>query len=939
MITRTTAAAGVLLFFVAGVFAQTPSQNARPAAGRRRPAATPAQRFKVDYVQTNQTKNDWEEINFEFNSAILSDGFPTLLWLADFLKAHTDFKVKITGNTDYVGSNSYNNELAIARAESVAAFLRKYGASAGQLSTSGEGKRVPEVSNNTKEGRFVNRRVSLSVSDASGRNMSLEDLVKSQVQASQPPPAPAMNCCDDILKRLDDLAGLIRGLKDNEDAEHGKLRGEIADLRNQINGMPKPLSRQQTQEVANTAADSAVNRAEADFRKNNRKFSLLGLNIGPAIGKNGRPGDFSVSARGQFFSPFGGEGNHAVQAQGEYIFYPGLHEGQFDLGLVNRWSNFQAGAFGSFKYLNYSRYQSGGGLAQASFLMDYLFKRGRIGVFGSKGFKDEAVLNSQTIAPGAFLQTYARLVDQVGGSGLVGLWGDSWLQGNVGYLRSHGGVNDKPGFSVKFVQPLSAEFAFTAEAGLNETLVGNNNYGRIMFGLQWGNFIRPKDYLNTKNPVPMDVPRIRYNILTRQVGAAPPVADAGPDQIGGRPGTITLNGSGSYDPLGLALTYKWTQIGGPPVSLSNSNAAMATFTAAEGQTYSFRLTVTNTEGLSASARTTVSTITIPGVNINRFDANPPTLTLGQCTIISWDVTNAETITITPGVQTNNRPQGTAQVCPTATTTYTLTATNATNGKQATGSITVTVGTGPTSMGSIERFVAVPTNITTGESSTLQWATENAVTVTLNGQTVAPNGSQVVSPTQTTTYTLVVTGTDNRAVTGTAVVTVSAAPVPRVIQFAAFPPTITAGQQSQICWQVENATGISISGGIGTVDANGCRNVNPTVTTTYVLTATNAAGSITASATVNVQVQILTFTNNPTFSPISGGPVTLSWTTSGASSVAITGLDLPAGRLSSIPSTQVNGSVVVNPDTNSDYTLTAYGPGGQTVTAVIHVFVR
>src|SRR5262244_2790073 len=115
MISRTKAAAAALLF-ATSMFAQTP---ARPAAGRRRPAAASAQRFKTDYVQTNQTKNDWEEINFEFNSAILSDGFPTLLWLADFLKAHPDFRVKITGHTDYVGSNAYNNELAIARAEAV----------------------------------------------------------------------------------------------------------------------------------------------------------------------------------------------------------------------------------------------------------------------------------------------------------------------------------------------------------------------------------------------------------------------------------------------------------------------------------------------------------------------------------------------------------------------------------------------------------------------------------------------------------------------------------------------------------------------------------------------------------------------------------------------------------------------------------------------------
>jgi hypothetical protein len=330
----------------------------------------------------------------------------------------------------------------------------------------------------------------------------------------------------------------------------------------------------------------------------------------------------------------------------------------------------------------------------------------------------------------------------------------------------------------------------------------------------------------------------------------------------------------------------------------------------------------------------VSTITIPNVNINRFDANPPSITTGQCSIISWDVANAETITITPGVTTNNRPQGTAQVCPTTTTTYTLTATNATNAKQANASITVTVNAAPTTSAAIVRFVAVPTNITRGESSTLQWATDNAVTVTLNGQAVSAQGSQVVSPTQTTTYTLVATGTDGRPVNATAVVTVTAGEVARILQFGLNPATINVGGQSQLCWQVENATSVSISPGIGTVDATGCRTVNPTTTTTYVLTATNANGSVTASATLTVgSVQIITFTNDPPFSPIQGGPVTLSWTTSGASQVTITGVGVPSGPL------PVNGSIIVNPTTNTDYTLTAYGSNGQTVSSVLHVFVR
>ena len=82
------------------------AQKAEP--GRRRASSGAEARssgFKIEYVQTNQGKNDWEQINFEFDSAILTDGFPTLLWLADFLKTHPDYKVRIQGYTDAKGSS------------------------------------------------------------------------------------------------------------------------------------------------------------------------------------------------------------------------------------------------------------------------------------------------------------------------------------------------------------------------------------------------------------------------------------------------------------------------------------------------------------------------------------------------------------------------------------------------------------------------------------------------------------------------------------------------------------------------------------------------------------------------------------------------------------------------------------------------------------------
>src|SRR5207253_4095711 len=178
-----------------------------------------------------------------------------------------------------------------------------------------------------------------------------------------------------------------------------------------------PLTRQETTQVVrsegNTIASNAATRAVEEAARRNKKFSLISLNLGPTYG-GGRTGDFTFSGRGQFFSPFGGEGTHAVQAQGEYMYYSGRQEGQFDLGLVNRWGNVQAGAFGSFKYLNFKDMQQGGGLAQGAFLLDWIFSRGRVGLFGAKGFKNYAIMNRATLAPGVFLETYARIVDQYG---------------------------------------------------------------------------------------------------------------------------------------------------------------------------------------------------------------------------------------------------------------------------------------------------------------------------------------------------------------------------------------------------------------------------------------------------------------------------------------------------------------------------------------------
>lgn len=75
--------------------------------------------------------------------------------------------------------------------------------------------------------------------------------------------------------------------------------------------------------------------------------------------------------------------------------------------------------------------------------------------------------------------------------------------------------------------------------------------------------------------------------------------------------------------------------------------------------------------------------------------------------------------------------------------------------------------------------------------------------------------------------------------------------PTITYFEVEPTTISEGQTSFLRWSVENAHDLKITPDVGTVQASDRRQISPAKTTTYELTATNAAGSVVASVTVAV----------------------------------------------------------------------------------------
>lgn len=103
-------------------------------------------------------------VNFEFNSDKLTNTSKSILdTIASILAKNTGIKVMIGGHTDSRGNDSYNQSLSKKRADAVRAYLTSMGINASRLSTRGFGETRPIASNDTENGRAINRRVELSI--------------------------------------------------------------------------------------------------------------------------------------------------------------------------------------------------------------------------------------------------------------------------------------------------------------------------------------------------------------------------------------------------------------------------------------------------------------------------------------------------------------------------------------------------------------------------------------------------------------------------------------------------------------------------------------------------------------------------------------------------------------------------------------------------------
>lgn len=100
-------------------------------------------------------------IKFAFDSAAISpDSAGVLDRGIRAMREHPGVRVRIVGHTDSVGSDAYNLGLSKRRADSVREYLMKNGGVDGaRMETAGAGEGEPIASNDTRQGRALNRRV------------------------------------------------------------------------------------------------------------------------------------------------------------------------------------------------------------------------------------------------------------------------------------------------------------------------------------------------------------------------------------------------------------------------------------------------------------------------------------------------------------------------------------------------------------------------------------------------------------------------------------------------------------------------------------------------------------------------------------------------------------------------------------------------------------
>ncbi|MDZ4079388.1 MULTISPECIES: OmpA family protein [Hydrocarboniphaga] len=108
----------------------------------------------------------FDDVHFEFDKSELAEGEKSKLDKAattidGMSKTYPNLKVDVSGHTDWIGTDGYNQGLSERRANTVKSYLSRKGVDAGRINTFAYGESKPIATNETAEGRAQNRRAEI----------------------------------------------------------------------------------------------------------------------------------------------------------------------------------------------------------------------------------------------------------------------------------------------------------------------------------------------------------------------------------------------------------------------------------------------------------------------------------------------------------------------------------------------------------------------------------------------------------------------------------------------------------------------------------------------------------------------------------------------------------------------------------------------------------
>lgn len=136
----------------------------KPVEAPKAPEPAPVEKKEEPAPAPEKPNYNFSNIQFEFNSGVLKTAsFATLDQAATEMKKDLTVKFVLNGHSSAEGTEEHNMSLSVDRANSVKSYLVNAGIPDANFTIKGFGATQPMTSNDTEEGRVLNRRVEIKV--------------------------------------------------------------------------------------------------------------------------------------------------------------------------------------------------------------------------------------------------------------------------------------------------------------------------------------------------------------------------------------------------------------------------------------------------------------------------------------------------------------------------------------------------------------------------------------------------------------------------------------------------------------------------------------------------------------------------------------------------------------------------------------------------------